>query len=290
MPTRFHRCDGCLETPNPSTEGCMHLKRWITGLAVLPVLIYFVWAGGWVLGAFVAAAGLVALWEYYRIVFSVSGQPVFSPIPLVGFILCPLVIGAACMGSVAAVLAFVVFDLILATVAGLRRHRPDPTVVDTMAKQALGFVYIPVFLAHVILLRGTPDGIAWIFFFLIIVFANDIGALYAGLTLGRHKLCPAVSPGKTIEGSVGGMAAGFAVGAVYKLLLFPGLPWGASLGFFLCVGMAGPVGDLFESMLKRSGQIKDSGVLLPGHGGLLDRIDALLFAAPVAYYYRMIIF
>lgn len=268
----------------------MHLKRWITGLAALPVLIFFVWKGGWVFGAFVATAGMIALWEYYRIVLSASSQPVFSPIPLVGFILCPLVIGAACMGSVAAVLALVVFDLILATVAGLQRYRSDENVTETVAKQVLGVVYIPVFLAHVILLRNTTDGIAWIFFFLIIVFANDIGALYTGLTFGRHKLCPAVSPGKTIEGSVGGICASLAVGALYKLLFFPGLPWGASLGFFLCVGAAGPVGDLFESMLKRAAKIKDSGMLFPGHGGILDRIDALLFAAPVAYYYRMLMF
>lgn len=268
----------------------MHLKRWITGLAALPFLIYFIWAGGWVLGAFVAAAGVVALWEYYRMAYSLTGQPLYGPIPLIGFVASPLIIGAACVGSTAAIAALLAADLLLCAGAGVYGYRNDPAAVDTISRQVLGIVYIPLLLAHLILLRSTPDGAKWIFFFLVLVFANDIGALYCGMTFGRRKLCPAVSPGKTIEGSIGGMASCFACGALYKALFFPALPWGASLGFFLCVGVAGPVGDLFESLLKRSGHIKDSGVLLPGHGGVLDRIDALLFAAPVAYYYRMNIF
>ena len=268
----------------------MHLKRWITGLAAVPFLVFFIWAGGWVFGGFVAVAGMVALWEYYRIVFSVSGKSIYGPIPLIGFFLCPLIIAAACIGSTAAIAALITGNLLVCAVAGVREYREDPTVTDTVARQVLGTAYIPLLLAHVVLLRNTPDGTAWIFFFLVIVFANDIGALYSGLSFGRHKLCPAVSPGKTIEGSVGGMALCIAVGALFKLFFFPDLAWGPSVGFFLCVGVAGPVGDLFESVLKRSGSIKDSGLLLPGHGGILDRIDALLFAAPVAYYYRMYMF
>jgi phosphatidate cytidylyltransferase len=268
----------------------MHLKRWITGLAALPVLVFFIWQGGWVLGVFVAAAALVALWEYYRIVFALSGPRLSSPIPLVGFLVSPLMIAAACAGFPAALVALLVLDLLLVTLCGLRRYGSDPAVVDTVTRQLAGMIYIPLLLAHVILLRAQAYGIEWIFFLLVLVFANDIGALYAGLAFGRHKLCPAVSPGKTVEGSVGGMAACIGLGALYKHVFFSELPWLESLGFFLCVGAAGPLGDLFESMLKRKAKIKDSGVLFPGHGGILDRIDALLFAAPVAYYYKMYIF
>ncbi|MBW1753268.1 MAG: phosphatidate cytidylyltransferase, partial [Deltaproteobacteria bacterium] len=91
---------------------------------------------------------------------------------------------------------------------------------------------------------------------------------------------------KTIEGSIGGLAANLAVGAGFKHFFLPLLPWGLSLVFFIAAGAAGQVGDLFESQLKRVGNRKDSGELLPGHGGILDRIDALLFAAPVAYFFK----
>ena len=132
----------------------------------------------------------------------------------------------------------------------------------------------------------SNDGISWIFFLLFVVFLGDTGAFYTGSYLGRHKLCPAVSPNKTIEGSVGGLVANVCAGAVFKIFFFPQLNWHLSILFFLCIGVAGQVGDLFESKLKRVANIKDSGSLLPGHGGILDRIDALLFAAPVAYFFK----
>ena len=114
--------------------------------------------------------------------------------------------------------------------------------------------------------------------------------MYAGSFLGKHKLCPAVSPGKTIEGSVGGLIANLGAGAIFKYFFLPAYSWGLSLLFFISVGIAGQIGDLFESELKRSAGIKDSGGILPGHGGILDRIDALLFAAPVAWFFKEYLF
>jgi phosphatidate cytidylyltransferase len=108
--------------------------------------------------------------------------------------------------------------------------------------------------------------------------------------LGRHKLSPAISPGKTIEGAIGGLAANLAIGAIGKAFFLPNLPWSLSILFFLAVGIAGQIGDLFESEMKRSSNIKDSSNILPGHGGILDRIDALLFASPVAYVFIRFIF
>ena len=162
--------------------------------------------------------------------------------------------------------------------------------MESVKKQIQGIIYIPVLLSFLIVIRHSPQGMIWIFFLLAIVFAGDISALYVGTLVGRHKLCPAVSPGKTIEGSLGGIAANLAIGGIAKILFLPQLPWGLSILFFMAVGIAGQVGDLFESELKRSSKVKDSGGLLPGHGGFLDRIDALLFAAPVAYSFKMFIF
>ena len=169
-------------------------------------------------------------------------------------------------------------------------YKSKPTVVDIIPKQIQGIVYIPLLLSFLVSIRRGPDGMIWIFLLLAVIFAGDISAYYVGSYLGRHKLSPTISPGKTIEGAIGGLAGNILAGSIGKFFFLPSLPWGFAILFFLSVGLAGQVGDLFESEFKRSSQIKDSGGLLPGHGGFLDRIDALLFASPVAYLFKIYIF
>lgn len=148
----------------------------------------------------------------------------------------------------------------------------------------LGLVYLPFLLSHLMLIRLLPDGRQWIFMTLIVIMSCDSFAYFVGRKMGQRKLYPAVSPNKTIEGGLGGLA-----GAVFAILVvkFTFLP---ILGFFdavligLLLGGMGQVGDLFESLLKRACQVKDSGAIIPGHGGMLDRLDSLLFAFPVVYY------
>jgi phosphatidate cytidylyltransferase len=137
-----------------------------------------------------------------------------------------------------------------------------------------------------LLLRSGNDGTTWIFFLLFIVFSGDVGAFYAGRFFGRHKLSPAISPGKTIEGSVGSLLTSMVVGFGFYSIFLPHLNPLAVLALLACVNPAAQAGDLFESQLKRSAGIKDSGSILPGHGGMLDRIDALLFAAPIAWVFK----
>jgi phosphatidate cytidylyltransferase len=157
-------------------------------------------------------------------------------------------------------------------------------------RQIQGIIYIPLMLGFLILIRENESGAIWIFLLLAVIFAGDTSAYYVGSYWGRHKLSSAISPGKTIEGAIGGLAANLAIGAIGKTLFLPGLPWSLSLLFFFAVGIAGQLGDLFESEMKRSSNIKDSSNILPGHGGVLDRIDALLFASPVAYVFIRFIF
>jgi phosphatidate cytidylyltransferase len=140
------------------------------------------------------------------------------------------------------------------------------------------------------LIRSAESGAGWIFLLLLIVAAGDTGAFYSGTYLGRHKLCPWVSPKKTIEGSLGGLAANIIVALVFKTILLPSLAVLPCIVFAVVIGIAGQVGDLFASEFKRSAGIKDSGTLLPGHGGFLDRLDALLFASPLAYLLKISIF
>jgi phosphatidate cytidylyltransferase len=140
------------------------------------------------------------------------------------------------------------------------------------------------------LLHGLPHGGSWVFLSMMLAWLSDTGAYFAGKYLGKHKLYPKLSPKKTVEGSVGGLA-GSAVGAtIASLWLIPGLPLGQALLLALFGGALGQAGDLFESLLKRSTGVKDSGRVLPGHGGLLDRVDALMFTASATYLYASIFF
>jgi phosphatidate cytidylyltransferase len=268
----------------------MHLKRIITGLVALPFLFYLIVKGGLAFFVLVLLAGLLALWEYLKIVCAVPARPVFSVLSILAMIMAGLILWAAFNARLDLIVLILAVDVILAGTAAIVQYSSDKTIFEAAAKQVAGLLYVPVLLGHILLLRNGSDGMLWIFLLICLVFSNDIGAFYSGTFFGKHKLCPSVSPGKTIEGSLGGLTACFAVGIAFRIFLLPGLPWGWFLLSILCIAVAGPVGDLFESIIKRSGNIKDSGSILPGHGGMLDRIDALLFASPVAYYCKTFLF
>ncbi|MDO9567545.1 MAG: phosphatidate cytidylyltransferase [Candidatus Desulfaltia sp.] len=272
----------------------MHFKRWITAIVALPLLVLLTWKGGSILFAiFICIVCMMALVEYFRIVFNkaqsskqeVKNLSAFS-FQLSAFIISPIIIMAAYINSFNIVFGLIILNLIFSGLISLRYFKTNPSVVELIAKQILGIIYIPLFLSCMVLIRNDADGAVWIFFLLALVFAGDTGAFYVGRLLGRHKLCPAVSPGKTIEGAIGGLIATLGAGLIFMNYFLKSLPLGPSILFFLLIGVAGQVGDLFESELKRYSGVKDSGSILPGHGGILDRIDALLFAAPVAYFFK----
>ena len=261
----------------------MHLKRWITGLLALPLLIFIIYAGGMWLTVLVAAASLAALLEYNRIVYHAWKRALPGPIPLVGLLTIPLLCGAAHVGRPDLLLAVLLVNFLLAAMLSLFSFGRDARVLEIVQKQIQGVLYIPLLLALLILIRQVPDGFLWIFTLVLTVFAGDTAAFYAGTYFGRHKLCPSISPGKTIEGSVGGVVANTLAAVIMKPFFPPAVGWGQLLLFCLLCGASAQMGDLFESQMKRVSGIKDSGGLLPGHGGMLDRIDALLLATPVAY-------
>jgi phosphatidate cytidylyltransferase len=268
----------------------MHLKRWITGLIALPFLIFLVYKGGVLFTTLISIAGLVALWEYYRLVLRSEGKSISSIILLWGYGVNFAIIWSTFLVGPDLSVGVIGLNLLVVALVSLFQFKTDQTVLDVVIRQLQGIIYIPVLLSFLVLIREGSSGMIWVFVLLAVVFAGDTSAYYVGSYLGRHKLSPAVSPGKTIEGSIGGLAANLLLGAIAKYVFLPGLAWGLSLLFFLSVGIAGQVGDLFESELKRSSGIKDSGAILPGHGGILDRIDALLFASPVAYIFIRFIF
>ncbi|MCF8067896.1 MAG: phosphatidate cytidylyltransferase [Desulfobacterales bacterium] len=265
----------------------MHLKRWITAIIALPLLYFLIGKGSSEI--FSIITGLIcilSLREYFRIVYNNNkGKKPFSII-LWGFIIGPAIVFAMHIRSFEMVFGLIIFSFIVPGFFSLFYFKNDKKALEFVFKNTLGMIYIPLLLSCLVLLRNGDNGSSWIFLLLAVVFAGDSGAFYAGSYLGRHKLCPAVSPNKTIEGSIGGLVSNVAVGFLFSYLLLPDLHPGLLVLFCLTVGAAAQVGDLFESELKRSAGIKDSGNILPGHGGILDRIDALLFALPVAYFIK----
>jgi phosphatidate cytidylyltransferase len=268
----------------------MHLKRWITGIVAIPIIYVLVSAGGTAFFLLIAAASVLTLWEYYRAVFDPHEAAAARWIPRLGLVTAPLIVLAAYRGGMSAIPLILAVDLILAAGLSLPLFKTDPQAPHRVTKQVSGLIYIPVLLSFLMILRSGGHGAQWIFWLLCIVAAGDTGAYYTGTYLGRHKLCPWVSPKKTIEGSIGGLAANLAVAVLFRRILLPSLSLPPCMVFALVIGIAGQAGDLFSSEFKRSAGIKDSGSLLPGHGGFLDRLDALLFASPLAYLLKISIF
>jgi phosphatidate cytidylyltransferase len=159
-----------------------------------------------------------------------------------------------------------------------------------MSILCLGLMYVPLLIVHLQLLRQLPHGQEWMFLLMVIVMTGDSGAFYVGSTLGKHRLCPLVSPKKSVEGAVGGLAGSVIGAIVAKYTFFPQLTIVDACVTALFIGTLGQLGDLFESFLKRSFGVKDSGAIFPGHGGVLDRLDSILFAAPAAFYYASYLF
>lgn len=127
-------------------------------------------------------------------------------------------------------------------------------------------------------------------FFFLVIFGSDAGAYFAGRALGKHKLAPAISPGKTVEGLVGGIVAAATFAALATWWFFPELPYKWSIPLAIVLAVVGVLGDLCESAMKRGSKTKDAASILPGHGGLLDRLDSLLFGAPILYYFARFYF
>jgi len=253
------------------------LSRILVALAGIPVVLGLLYLGGWWLFALVAVAALVALHEFYGMV-----RPL-RPLVLAGYVGVGASLVGAELGGVEWMLAGFLATFLVAFFLYLLASTRAPATV-AISSTILGAAWIGLGLGCVLLLREFPDhGRLAIFAVLIAVWADDTAAYLIGRLVGRHKLAPSLSPGKTWEGFVAGTAAAIAV-AFFALYEQDFLTIPESIGLGAAVALAGAAGDLFESALKRDLNVKDSGQLLGGHGGMLDRIDSLLFAAVAAFY------
>lgn len=180
---------------------------------------------------------------------------------------------------------FLVFALLF-----LFRVRNITTAAREIAYAVLGFIYIPFLLMHLVMLHRTTYGWQWLLVIMLIVMTNDTAAYYTGSAFGKHRLYPLISPKKSVEGALGGLAGSICGTILAKFTFFPELPLADAVITAVVIGILGQTGDLFESLLKRSFGVKDSGSIIPGHGGVLDRMDSIIFAAPAMYYYVIYFF
>ncbi len=263
------------------------LLRILTALLGVPALLGLAYLGGWPFAALVAVMAVGAQHEVYRML-ATGGVPSF---PKAGLALGVLVaLQPVWPGATALLWTGGLALLAWATFTG------GDDAFRRLAATLFGLVYPVALFAFLTRLR-SGDGLSFsneeallltVTVFLL-VWATDVMAYFAGKTFGRHKLAPSISPNKTWEGSIGGALGALAVAIGLKLSILAFLAWPHAIVMAILCGAVAQVGDLAESRLKRSVGVKDSGSLLPGHGGLLDRFDALIMAVPLVYlYFRFI--
>jgi len=252
-------------------------SRIVVSLALLPLVLGIAWLGGWWVFAIALAGGLIALHELYTM-----GRGL-RPIVIGGYVGLILTLTGAQLGGASWIVGGVFATVLVAFVVfGFSDARPSATAAISLT--LLGVAWVGGGLGCLLLLREIPvHGRLAIFTVLIAVFADDTVAYFVGRTIGRHKMAPTISPGKSWEGLVGGTSAAIAV-AFFAMYHEGFLTIGGSLALGAAIAIASTLGDLFESALKRDLAVKDSGRLLAGHGGMLDRIDSILWAGPAAFY------
>lgn len=263
------------------------LKRWITAVILIPFLLLLLFKGSALaISILISIVSVLAVKEYILMTPPADNQQVPLYIRIVSYIISAAIPVSAFAGSWQVVLFILMLDFILVALFLLFNFPSNKEIINIVAKQVMGIVYIPVSLSMLVFIHQMDAGVLWIIWLLIVVFANDTGAFYTGTFLGKRRLAPGISPKKTIEGSVGGVIVSIIAGSIALLIFFHDTSLILiMIPCILVLAVAGQAGDLFESALKRASGIKDSGQLLPGHGGMLDRIDNLLFTIPIIYSY-----
>lgn len=261
------------------------LRRVLTTLVGIPILLATIWWGSPWLIFLLAVAAVLGVREFYRLS---RAWDTALPTALGSLWALAFIVGAQAASDSTDFLAFSWRILIAgAFVSGLWliAFRKGPGSIQAAAYLILGPVYVGFLLSHALLLRELGNsGRGWLLFAVLVTFATDTGAFLIGRGWGRHKMCPTISPHKTWEGGAGGLVLAVLAAVGLGVLLDPGLArWQQAL-IGATVGVVAQLGDLSESALKRASQVKDTGSIIPGHGGVLDRLDSLLFSIPFVYY------
>jgi phosphatidate cytidylyltransferase len=267
-------------------------QRLLTALVLIPILVYSMFgeATAWSILAFSVVALFFAGDEFLRMAIGVrEGDRALGLRATFGLAGAGVVVGNTVLGTHTAMAPSMFAAAAAVAFAVLFRKRHLPEAGRHLSFAFAGLVYVPM-LGCVWPLLKKEFGPEWLFLALALAFLSDTLAYFAGRAFGKHKLYEAVSPKKTIEGSIGGLVGGVAaMVGMGHFWLAPDIPIPHAVVLGLVGSALGQLGDLVESMVKRTFGVKDSGNILPGHGGMLDRVDGLLFVAPLVYYYARIV-
>src|SRR6266487_701577 len=264
-------------------------QRVITSVIAIPIVLAFVWLGGWWGFAAVTIVVILGIYELHSMMLHEG----YHPLMLISLALSILFLVAAMLPQQRLLLLELGLSIALLITFPLLffRKKLEGAMVDWSLTLAIA-TYLGWPLSLLPLLRGFQVGVSngfwWILTVLLGVWGFDTGAFFAGHFFGRHKLAPNISPGKTWEGVVGGLIISIAAALLFTTWPL-GVPWYLSIVLGILIGVAATLGDLAESLIKRQTHVKESGQFMPGHGGILDRIDSLLFAIIVVFVFVQLI-
>ncbi|MEQ1642938.1 MAG: phosphatidate cytidylyltransferase [Pyrinomonadaceae bacterium] len=276
--------------------------RILTAAIALPILIAAIILPLWwreAVWVFVAIAGFAlaaGLFEFY----SLTKKLELKADAGIGYLGAAVLFTAFALDAPAkapdlVLMAVVVFLIVLLITQTFRFTKDFSKMLTGVGVTALGVMYVAFLGGFLVATRvgfeNTPGlSTHLLAYFFLVIFASDIGAYFSGRFLGKHKLAPTISPGKTVEGLIGGLIAAAVAAAVATFWFFPTLPYQFSIPLAIVLATVGVLGDLTESAMKRGSGSKDAASILPGHGGFLDRLDSLLFGAPILYYFARFYF
>jgi phosphatidate cytidylyltransferase len=266
----------------------MSATRVVTSAVLIPLVFVVLWylPAGW----FTALAVIAAAIGQHEL-YAMARNRGIRPLEAMGILLGALVIVVEFAGTGApgfpraGIVTLLAFCVLAVLVGRLFAPRAVEGALEDTASTLLGIVYVALLFGYQVGIHRLQQGKYWLLFLYLVIWASDTGAFYVGSALGRHRLYEKISPKKSIEGLIGGTIASLIAALLCKLWLVKTLGMIEALLLGAVLALAGTLGDLSESLLKRSAGVKDSGALIPGHGGILDRMDSMLFAAPVLFFY-----
>jgi len=284
------------------------LQRIVVAVIGIPLILWICWESGYWLKGFLLIVTALGAYEYLRVVFrrrEVTGMR--QPLAVLGWLVSvALAYISLFHGYQESLLGFTVALMLFGVIQALGKEAPG-VLYGELCELGWGVFYVSLlypFIYHVrefpasngvvgvlerVFARNSDRGFDWLVTLLVVIWVSDTAAMWVGKLLGKRKLAPSVSPNKTIAGFIGGLVSAGIVGVAVKALLFPDDSVVVIIGGALIVSVVGQLGDLVESLWKRSVGVKDSSAMIPGHGGVLDRFDSLAFAAPALYGYLIII-
>jgi phosphatidate cytidylyltransferase len=251
--------------------------RIATGAVSIPLFLAVAWTGGWLFACAIALLAAGGAWEYARLLEK-RGQS--APRAW-------MIAGSATVPLLAHGVGLVLWPVLLLAVAAhvttrVRGGRPSRFV--TVVQGVFAVTYVAGTLSHLVLLRDSPDGLYGVLLVFLLTWSCDTAAYAIGSVWGRHRPWPTISPSKSLEGAIAGLVAPLLVAVLVRRWLFPAASPAMAAGLGTLAGACAQLGDLVESSWKRAAGVKDSSALLPGHGGILDRFDSMMWSAPLAYY------